>query len=324
MSKINNSSLVNECLIDNNCTEKKFLDDKCKQEEFIDHFLANKGYNKEYSNLCSCNYDTNNYNNYSIEDDTNVNEGQDTINGVLYKKMCKKLGFEENFYSGSDYLNCINAAKQAYTNDLRDAYTAKQCIDYYYPCKNAVISEKCIESHKKSENIIQICSNVIDSNTQGNINSEQNISCTQAINDSCGGQCKIKPPEQKKKTYKCSGSPDYKCSQVDSGKGDYDTLEQCNSSCVNPSPPSASLIYKCSGSPDYMCSQVDSGKGDYDTLLQCNSSCVNPSPSSDDGLSTLEIVGIVFIIILFVGLALKKFFTKIEASPSILPTVSTP
>ena len=275
----NSASLVNECLIDNNCTKENFMNGKCSQHDFIDSYLANKGYNKEYSNICSCKYDESYY--------EATTEDEDTINGVLYQKMCKNLGFEENSQSGIDYNKCIESAKKAYENSYIEADNGNKCKNSNYPCINAVINDDCSKSKQPENNFIQICSNVINSDSPSNVDADQNIACTQAINDGCGDDAdnciKLSPEKGKDHSsliYKCSGAPDYKCSQVEPGKGDYDTLEQCNSNCNNSSPPNPSLIYKCSGAPDYKCSKVDSGKGDYDTLENCSSNCVNPSPPS--------------------------------------------
>tara|TARA_X000000950_G_scaffold194817_1_gene234734 strand:- start:902 stop:2635 length:1734 start_codon:yes stop_codon:yes gene_type:complete len=264
------ASLVNECLPDNNCTEENFMNGSCISHEFIDHYLVNKGYNKEYSNICSCKYDYNNYI-FGIDD-------EHTINSVLYSKMCKNLGFEYNHKSGLDYINCINAAEIAFENEknLVETDTAESCMSYNYPCKDAVVSDKCREGNQIRKNFIQICTNVINSNSPSNVNSEQNVSCTQAINDSCGDLCITSPVESNDKQAKDTDS-----TSIEPHAQDSDSL-------ANPTTTNSSFV---------------------DSIISSTSLSI-PSTS----LSILNIVGIIIcsiIAIYCIILLIKKlFFSK--------------
>ena len=101
-------------------------------------------------------------------------------------------------------------------------------------------------------------------------------------------QLTLSPPLK----WKCSGSPNYTCSQTTDGT--YDTEAACKADCKAPTTDK----WKCSGSPNYTCSQTTDGT--YDTEAACNDICKKEQPNN----TILIIAGV------GIGLGLLYYLTQ--------------
>ena len=68
------------------------------------------------------------------------------------------------------------------------------------------------------------------------------------------------------KRYKCSGAPDYQCTEDPNGQ--YYSLAECQVACVQ------QKKYRCTGSPDYQC--IEDPNGPYNSLAECQTACQAP------------------------------------------------
>lgn len=91
------------------------------------------------------------------------------------------------------------------------------------------------------------------------------------------------------KHYKCSGAPNYQCTEDPAGQ--YTSLAACQAACTSNPPPPPTQKYKCSGSPNFTCALALDGV--YDTLAQCQSACQQAPPpgTATFYISTVPIQG---------------------------------
>uniref|UniRef100_A0A6C0CXY2 Uncharacterized protein n=1 Tax=viral metagenome TaxID=1070528 RepID=A0A6C0CXY2_9ZZZZ len=168
MSKrVVSASLVNECLEYTGCTKDNFNSYKCDNddissiEKYTLDFFTTKGYNRQYSNLCSCAYDNSDY--YKIMYDD------------YYSFICKSYGVDD-----VNIGKCINAFKD---NDVKKRSNHEICQSLVSPCSNATIKNYDDCAKKDNDQYIQICSQRISQFGDGTINANTSIDCNQKITD---------------------------------------------------------------------------------------------------------------------------------------------
>ncbi len=102
----------------------------------------------------------------------------------------------------------------------------------------------------------------------------------------------VKPPPPVK--YKCSGSPNYICSEDPNGP--YNSLAECQVACTTPPPPPPSPKYKCSGTPNYTCYEDPNGL--YNSLAECQAVCKVPVEEKNELMNAVYVLVIAGILIL--------------------------
>jgi hypothetical protein len=168
-----NASLVNECLEHTGCSKQDFINYKCDRSDddsikkySLDHFTE-KGYNRQYSDLCSCAYD-------------NSKGYYDTMYNDYYVFICRSYGVDNE-----NLIKCTSALKQDDPRPRLDRN--KICTSLISPCNNAVIKNNSLSNQCSKENTsgtyIQICSQRISQYGEGTINANTSIDCNQKITD---------------------------------------------------------------------------------------------------------------------------------------------
>lgn len=161
------ASLVNECLEYTGCTKDNFNSYKCDNddissiEKYTLDFFTTKGYNRQYSNLCSCAYDNSDY--YKIMYDD------------YYSFICKSYGVDD-----ANLSICTNAFKN---NDVKKRSNHETCQSLVSPCSNATIKNYVDCAKKDGEQYIQICSQRITQFGDGTVNANTSIDCNQEIKE---------------------------------------------------------------------------------------------------------------------------------------------
>lgn len=163
MKKQHNSSLVNECLEHTGCDKDKLFSGDCNIEDYSLDYLSEKGYNREYTNLCGCKYDYHLY---------------EEIQKTSTEAICRQYGLTDE--------NSVSTCMEALKNNLIDRTTHSACKSFVPPCsfESTVVkedSDNCREIKDDASNYIQICSNEITAKGVKNINANLNTSCTQII-----------------------------------------------------------------------------------------------------------------------------------------------
>ena len=185
---------VNECLYMNGCTKEKYGMSQCSDKERAHDYFSEKGYNQNYSNICSCGYDMSHYNSLLNE---RVSRAC-TIAGV--KNEPEKETGEE-----SDWRKCNTALLKAYTDSQSSAIGKRECKNSYHPCggkfidddvgvegskntqSDTIIGDDCDVEEKDKITQVQFCINNANiAGIQGDVNMDSSNNCRQVINQHIG------------------------------------------------------------------------------------------------------------------------------------------